>query len=86
MSAVRVSLVEADAANWPVPDDATVPHLFNPFSGDTFHAFLAAAIASQRRHPRPLYTHGHLHRSVLDAGFTAVRARPRYALYERRPQ
>jgi hypothetical protein len=84
----RMTIVEADAASWTVPDDATVFHLFNPFEGDTFRAFLAAVIESQRRRPRLLrlvYTHGLQHKDVLDAGFELVRLRPRYALYQRRP-
>lgn len=85
----RVSVVEADAASWTVPDDATVLHLFNPFKGDTLRAFLAAAVESHRRRPRVLrllYTHGLQHDDVLEAGFEVVRTRPRFALYQRRPE
>jgi SAM-dependent methyltransferase len=84
----RVSVVEADVASWPVPDDATVFHLFNPFHGDTFRAFLMSVVASQRRRRRPirlLYTHGHQDDDLRAAGFEPVRSRPRYALYLRRP-
>lgn len=83
----RVSVVEADAASWAVPDDATVLHLFNPFQGETFRAFLAAAVKSQRQRPRLLrllYTHGNRHDDVLAAGFEVVRTQPRFTLYQRR--
>jgi SAM-dependent methyltransferase len=85
----RVQVVEVEAATWTVPDDATVFHLFNPFRGDTLRAFLAAVVRSQRRCPRIVrlvYTHGQQHDDVLDAGFEAVRSRPRYTLYRRRPE
>lgn len=84
----RMTVVEADAASWTVPDDATVFHLFNPFDGDTFRAFLAEVVESQRRRERVLrllYTHGHLHDDVMRAGFRVVRERPRYTLYLRGP-
>jgi SAM-dependent methyltransferase len=84
----RIVIVEADAASWTVPDDATVFHMFNPFRGDAFRAFMAGMVESQIRRPRLLrlvYTHGQHHKDVLDAGFEMVRKRPRFALYERRP-
>ncbi|MEV6524575.1 class I SAM-dependent methyltransferase [Longispora sp. NPDC051575] len=84
----RMTIVEADAATWRVPEDATVFHLFNPFGGATFRSFLASVVESQRRRPRLVrlvYSHGRHHRDVLDAGFEVVRVRPRYALYQRHP-
>ncbi|MGK5627810.1 class I SAM-dependent methyltransferase [Streptomyces sp. URMC 123] len=84
----RVELVRADVTAWAVPDDATVFHLFNPFIGDTFRAFLAAVLASQERNPRTVrlvYTTPVMHDEVVAAGFEVLRTRRKLTLYRRRP-
>lgn len=50
----RVEVVTADAAFYTVPDDVTVVHLFNPFTGEVFAAALARLLESLARSPRTI--------------------------------
>lgn len=48
----RVEVVMADAATHPVPDDVTVVHMFNPFSGPVMTAAIDRVLESIDRSPR----------------------------------
>jgi SAM-dependent methyltransferase len=50
----RVEVVTADAGSYAVPDDVTVTHLFNPFTGEVFAAALAHLLESIARVPRTI--------------------------------
>lgn len=50
----HLDVTVADAAAWPLPDDATHVYLYNPFGGETFAAALGHIVASLDRAPRPL--------------------------------
>jgi SAM-dependent methyltransferase len=50
----EVHLEVADATTYPVPDDITVVHLFNPFTGDTLARTVGNIQESLRRKPRDL--------------------------------
>jgi methyltransferase family protein len=49
-----VELDIADARSYSVPDDITVIHIFNPFTGDTLARVVGNIRASLHRKPRPL--------------------------------
>lgn len=73
----RVQVVEANAAEWPIPDDLTFAFFHNPFPNAVFEAVTSNLVASLRRrqrrfrliYRRPHRMHGHL----LEHGFTLVR-------------
>ena len=73
----RVQVVEANAAEWPVPDDLTFAFFHNPFPNAVFEAVTSHLVASLERRPRrfrliyrrPHRMHGHL----LERGFTLIR-------------
>ena len=48
----QVEVMTADAACHPVPDDVTVVHMFNPFSGPVFTAAVDRVLESIDRSPR----------------------------------
>jgi SAM-dependent methyltransferase len=50
----RVEVVTADAASCTIPDDVTVTHVFNPFTGEVFAAALARLLESITRRPRTI--------------------------------
>jgi len=50
-----VQSVGADVLEWPVPDDASVIFLYNPFVGQTFRAALGRVFDSYDRCPRDLH-------------------------------
>lgn len=50
----RLEIVEADAADYPVPDDVTVVFLFNPFTGSVLRSAFQRIEASLLQSPRPL--------------------------------
>lgn len=86
--ATPVQLVNADVLDWPVPPDATVFYLFNPFGDDTLRRFLVRLLNSQEVHPRELrlvYAAPDHHDTVVDAGFSVVRRMRRLILYRRMP-
>ncbi|MEU1306780.1 MULTISPECIES: class I SAM-dependent methyltransferase [Streptomyces] len=83
-----IELVHSDACTWPIPPDATVFYLFNPFTGETFRRFAANLLASQQEHPRHLrivYVFPVMHDYLIALGFTLVRTRRNQALYTRPP-
>jgi SAM-dependent methyltransferase len=49
-----VAVVEADARDFPVPDNATILYFYNPFRGDTMRKVMANVAESYQRRPRPL--------------------------------
>ena len=53
--AKSVDLVAADAALYPVPDDANVIFFFNPFSGEVLRKVIDNLYASLKRAPRTVY-------------------------------
>jgi SAM-dependent methyltransferase len=50
-----VRLIEADIAEFRVPDDVTVVYAYNPVRGELFEAAMGALLASYDRNPRPLH-------------------------------
>lgn len=52
LSCPTVEVVTADAASYRVPDDVTVVHMFNPFSGPVLTAALDRVLESIDRAPR----------------------------------
>lgn len=50
----NIDLVNADAADFEIPDDMTVAYFFIPFTGETFEAVLQNIIRSLDRNPRRL--------------------------------
>ena len=50
----NIELVNADAADFEIPDDMTVAYFFIPFTGETFEAVLRNIIKSLDRNPRRL--------------------------------
>jgi SAM-dependent methyltransferase len=79
----------ADIRDWPVPPDASVFYLFNPFVGEVFEAFLARLDESQRAHPRTLrvvYANPTMHHTLIAARFGAVRQLRKLTLYARPPE
>lgn len=69
----RVDVVTADAASYRVPDDVTVVHMFNPFSGAVLKAAVDRVLESLDRCPRAVrlvYTNPREdgHESMLGTG------------------
>lgn len=67
---VPVEIVTADAAEYGVPDDATILHLFDPFAGRTLERWIDLLEASLRRSPRRLtilYADDHHFAPLADA-------------------
>jgi hypothetical protein len=50
----NIELVNADAADFEIPDDMSVAYFFIPFSGETFETVLGNIIRSLDRNPRRL--------------------------------
>jgi SAM-dependent methyltransferase len=50
----NVEIVQADATQWPLPDDATVLFFFNPFHGEFLDGVFAGVRESLARSPRRL--------------------------------
>ncbi len=68
----QVEVVNADAAEWPVPDDMTVAYLYHPFAGDTFRRVINNVIRSIERNPRRVqlvYACPVLEDRVADTGY-----------------
>lgn len=59
----NVELVEADIADYRVPDDVTIVYAYNPVRGDLFEIAMRALIASFERRPRPMHL---LYRNPLE--------------------
>ncbi|OAI38742.1 hypothetical protein AYO39_00765 [Actinobacteria bacterium SCGC AG-212-D09] len=75
-SCQSIELVNADAAEWEVPDDMTVAYLYHPFAGAVFDRVLENIARSLRRNPRRVrlvYVGPILEREVIATGqFTVV--------------
>jgi SAM-dependent methyltransferase len=50
-----VELIEADIADYRVPDDVTIVYAYNPVRGELFEAAMNALIASYDHRPRPMH-------------------------------
>jgi SAM-dependent methyltransferase len=57
----NIEIVEADAASYAIPDDATVLFFGNPFTGSILDAVLGELRASLMRAPRRIYFVSHSH-------------------------
>ena len=87
-----VEVVVADAREYEVPDDITVVHLFNPFSGSLLKDVIQKLHAAVTRRPRPLTiiygNPGEFERMKLGEGWATRRARrvfypnTEYAVYD----
>jgi SAM-dependent methyltransferase len=51
----EVHTVTANVLDWPIPDDASVVFMCNPFVGQTFQTVIDRIFESYDRHPRSLY-------------------------------
>jgi SAM-dependent methyltransferase len=86
LRAERVECITGSALDWPIPDDASVIFMFNPFIGPTFSAVISGIIDSYDRNPRALhivYEHPWEHDQLLSTGrviVSNVRSRPWLAL------
>jgi len=75
---LRVDQVEsltASVLEWPIPDDASVIFMFNPFVGQTFSAVMSKIFESYDRNPRILhivYEHPWEHDDLLSTGRVVV--------------
>jgi SAM-dependent methyltransferase len=47
-----VEVIQADAAEFTIPDDVTVAYMYHPFAGDTFRAVVSNIAESLERRPR----------------------------------
>lgn len=75
LRAGTVECVTASVLRWPIPDDASVIFVFNPFVGETFSAAMARIFESYDRNPRPLhivYQHPWEHDTLLSTGRVVV--------------
>jgi SAM-dependent methyltransferase len=75
LRAGAVDCVTASVLEWPIPDDASVIFMFNPFVGETFGAALTRIFESYDRNPRPLhivYQHPWEHDQLLSTGRVVV--------------
>jgi tRNA A58 N-methylase Trm61 len=67
----NIELVTADAAEYEVPDDATVGYLFYPFTGETFDKVIRNILSSLDRNPRRftlVYACPELEERILQTG------------------
>ena len=70
-----VECLNASVLEWPIPDDASVIFMFNPFVGETFGMALTRIIESYDRNPRTLhivYEHPWEHDQLLSTGRVVV--------------
>jgi len=78
----RVETVNANALQWPIPSDASVFFLNNPFIGSTFRSAIERVIDSYDRSPRPVrivYGHPWEHDWLLSTGRVVLEnVRPRF--------
>lgn len=75
LRAETVECLTASVLEWPVPDDASVIFMFNPFIGQTFSAAMTRIFESYDRNPRPLhiiYEHPWEHDTLLSTGRVVV--------------
>jgi SAM-dependent methyltransferase len=65
------TVVEADATEWPVPDDVTVVYMYCPFTGPVFTAAIERIFESLDRRPRRMrlvYNNPYEHNFLLGTG------------------
>jgi SAM-dependent methyltransferase len=75
LRAERVECLTASVLEWPIPDDASVIFMFNPFVGQTFSTVTTRIFESYDRNPRPLhivYEHPWEHDQLLSTGRVVV--------------
>jgi SAM-dependent methyltransferase len=75
LRAGRVECLTASVLEWPIPDDASVIFMFNPFVGQTFSAVMSRIFESYDRNPRVLhivYGHPWEHDKLLSTGRVVV--------------
>ena len=75
LRAGRVECFTASALEWPIPDDASVIFMFNPFIGETFSAVMSKIFESYDRNPRILhivYEHPWEHDKLLSTSRVVV--------------
>jgi SAM-dependent methyltransferase len=88
----EVTIVNCDALDYRLPDDATYVYLFNPFKRGIFQAVLDELVASIERCPRPLrliYLHPVEHDRVMQTGraeLIRIDTGPRFLPGPRAPQ
>jgi SAM-dependent methyltransferase len=71
----QVECLTASVLDWPIPDDASVIFMFNPFVGQTFSAVMSRIFESYDRNPRTLhivYEHPWEHDELLSTGRVVV--------------
>jgi len=77
-----IEIHTGDAAQFPIPDDATVLYFYNPFHGPTLRAVFGAIARSQAKAPRPLWVlfNNTAHFRALEASFPWLQpvARPTF--------
>jgi hypothetical protein len=64
-------VLEADAAAWPFPDEATVVYMYSPFTGPIFAAAVDRLLESIERRPRRVrfvYTNPAEHNHLIETG------------------
>lgn len=79
-----IELVNEDAVDWQLPDDATHVFLYNAFVGSVFTGFMRDIRRSLDEHPRRfsfIYANPQLHEEVLAAGFELERQVGRIRVY-----
>lgn len=75
LRADNVECIHANALEWPIPEDASVIFMFNPFIGQTFYGVMERVFASYDRNPRILhivYEHPWEHDELLSTGRVVV--------------
>jgi SAM-dependent methyltransferase len=75
LRAQEVNVVTANVLEWPIPDDASVVFMFNPFIGQTFRTAVGRIFESFDRRPRTLhivYSHPWEHNWLLSTGRVVV--------------
>jgi SAM-dependent methyltransferase len=75
LQAETVECLNTSVLEWPIPDDATVLFMFNPFIGETFRAVMTRIFESYDRNPRALhivYEHPWEHDELLSTGRVVV--------------
>ncbi|HTX27843.1 MAG TPA: hypothetical protein VME19_12580 [Streptosporangiaceae bacterium] len=86
LRAGRAECLTGSVLDWPIPEDASVIFMFNPFIGQTFSAVIQRILDSYDRNPRVLhivYEHPWEHDQLLSTGrvvVSNVRSRPWLAL------
>lgn len=78
-----VEVIQADAADFPLPVEPLVLFLYNPFAQPVMKQFVEGLRASLRSHPRRIYivyVNPELHDVLINAGFFVLLWEERFAL------